>query len=252
MKESSVIFGESIKNSALDRQYVVYGLISAFPTFDSRMFGNYLKEEATYSTPLEEVKTEILFKYQLDDWQFRIVEHNHKIFIALIIADVDINAEAVEDDMKFFGYFKSTDEYAKDKKGRQWRKMQFEPMFQNNEDNLVRSLRWLFHITPERILESIRENGLVPQNRNKRFKFPNRVYFIRPDIDVKKLKEIGESLMSTSLDVDTNENYYILTIDLSKVPTTVDFFLDPNFKYGVFTTGEIPKESICSISKLTY
>lgn len=235
----------------LRRQYVDYRIKSRFPRFDSRLSEVPLDEDIDHSVPLEEVKEELIQKYGLADWQFSIFEGANKIYVAIFIADIKENLSIIEHEMAELGYFKSFDEPL-EVDGMHWLKAQFEPMFQNKENNAVRDMRVVFHITPRYNLDSILVNGLIPRSRNTVYSYPDRIFLVKGTANEKDLYLIGRRLCITNNDERNDGRYCILTVDVSKIDNDVDFFFDPNLEVGLFTDSPIPPEAIISVREVNF
>lgn len=124
----------SLKDSELNEQYIPYRLIHSFCWFSSYLFesesGEYIQPNEGYSVPLSKVKQELTCKYALKDWQFTIHKQLGNVEIAIVIADIDDNAEMVERDMEQMGYFVGRRYQITAKNCTKWLQMQFEPRYQ--------------------------------------------------------------------------------------------------------------------------
>lgn len=226
-----------IPTEELKRKYVDYRLVSRFMPYGSDLMerdDSFIFEATNYSVPLNKVKEELSKKYGLAEWQFNIIEGENHIEIAILIAEIGTNSEIITGDMQEMGYFVGIEKNI-NANGMIWRQMQFEPKYQNQENNLIRSKKILFHITPGYNIPSLRKNGFIPQHKNKIFTYPNRVYFVKGDAKKYEIINLAKQLCSVNTDPKNDGVYFILTILLSKVADSVNFYLDPNYSYGVFT-----------------
>ena len=240
-----------IPKEALKRQNVNLKITKRVFNFDDKYFKENINESATYSVPLVDVKNELKKRYGLEDWQFRIIQGSNQCFISVIFTDNDMNASIIENEMDNFGYFKSY-ETDVDMNGIIWIQMQFEPRFQNNENNLIRNMRILYHITPKYNLENIKNSGLIPSCKNNLLRYPDRIYFANGTDQKQEILILAENLYFYDKDPRNTGEYCILTIDLRMVPNDVDFYLDPNSDIGVFTEQPIPYSSVIGIEKYDF
>lgn len=240
-----------IPEEALKRQNVNLKITKRVFNFDNKYVKENINESATYSVPLDDVKKELKKKYGLEDWQFRIIQGSNQCFISVIFTDNDMNASIIENEMDSFGYFKSH-EMNVDMNGIIWIQMQFEPRFQNNENNLIRNMRFLSHITPKYNFENIKNSGFIPSYKNDFFRYPDRVYFVKGTATKEEILNLAVNLYKWDKDPRNTGEYYILDIDLTMVPNDVDFYLDPNSDIGVFTEQPIPYSSVIGFRKYDF
>jgi len=129
----------------------------------------------------------------------------------------------------------------------------FEPHFSTNISNEIRNkYKILYHATPTIYVDKILKSGLIPRNKNTLFFYPSRVYCMRgnnlSDEQISILKNIQAQRGATTHH-DNNE-YTILSIDVSKLPTTIKFYADPMAPHAIFTHDNIPPQAISTQDKL--
>lgn len=172
--------------------------------------------------------------------------NGEKIFL-IKTGDVDYNQNIIDKDMRLCGYFPSK----VDRKNNQ-RVIQYEPLHQNVVNNKVQEKEYIFHITPTIKVDKILKNGLTPKTCNKRFVYPDRIYFFLEEYYYEEwvyiLKEFyDEELKSFKIGIKKekpyNGTYTVLAIDTEKIKD-IDFFYDPNAENCVYTYDNISPDAI--------
>jgi hypothetical protein len=101
-----------------------------------------------------------------------------------------------------------------------------------------------YHVTPDIYIENIKKEGLTPKSESKVDNHPERIYlYLNPESSYKTLVS---DLWNSSKYKDKIKNYYVLEIDLTKIPEH-KFYGDSQsyFGYlGIYTTQPIPPISI--------
>ena len=106
----------------------------------------------------------------------------------------------------------------------------------------IKQWKEIAHITPEKHLKKILENGFSPRWNNSLFKYPPRVYFFKGDISSDKV--IGMARSMDNANGGKNEQYVFIMVDTSKIPENVRFFVDTTYENGIFTYENIPASAI--------
>ena len=226
----------------IKKQYVNYNFVTlhGFGNPLMKVDGKYVARQPKYGIPIDEAAHIIEETYHLDDWQ--IIKRKHQL--SFVIADIDKNKTFIESDMKYLGYFLSFSEPI-DIQGMHWLKMRFEPMRQSDESERIKQYGLLLHISPTGNTENIMKQGITPQSKNKYFRYPNRVYLFKGDIEYRFLKRFGRSMAKANGLPDSNA-YTIFEVDTEKLPDNVIFYEDPNLDEGVYTEHAIPPSAIIS------
>ena len=87
-------------------------------------------EGTDYLKQITKVKDIITSTFPISEEQFVIVEGNHGLYAALLIAVTDNNIDIIEESMETLGFFRSKptdDKLLVERKKRQWIDMRFEP-----------------------------------------------------------------------------------------------------------------------------
>lgn len=173
-------------------------------------------------------------------------DNGEKIFL-IKTGDVDYNQKIIDNDMALCSYFAS---FVERRNGE--RTIQYEPLHQNFVNDVVQDNEYIFHITPTNKVNKILKIGLTPKTCNKKFVYPDRVYFFLQEryynewVDI--LEEFyNEQLKSYKMGVRKDKPYEgiytVLAIDTEKVKN-VDFSYDPNAEGCVYTYENIPPDAI--------
>jgi len=98
----------------------------------------------------------------------------------------------------------------------------------------------LYHITDEYNIPDIKSKGLLTRNTNKISYHPRRVYLLKDRKDADML------IQNVNFDID---NPIILTIDVSKIKSNLNFYRDINYPKGVFIDKRISPKYIIKYEK---
>lgn len=103
-----------------------------------------------------------------------------------------------------------------------------------------------YHLTPDIHIEEIKRVGLKAKTENKLENHPERIYlFLNPES--KPSKYLGTQIWNSSRDKERIKNYYLLEIDLTKLPGH-KYFSDPASGLaswiGIYTEQSIPPSAI--------
>ena len=173
-------------------------------------------------------------------------DNDEKIFV-IKTGDVDYNQNIIDKDMRLCGYFPS---YVTKDNGT--RTIQYEPLHQNIVNDTVQDEEYIFHITPTNKVKKILKIGLTPKTCNKKFVYPDRVYFFLQERYYEEWVNIIEEFyneqfksykMGIRKDKPYEGSYTVLAIDTEKIKD-IDFSYDPNAEGCVYTYDNIPPEAI--------
>lgn len=130
----------------------------------------------------------------------------------------------------------------------------FEPKYTKDISNEVReNYKYLFHTTSSSHLGKIKRYGLVPKEGDNVFMYPNRVYCLNGDSLNDEQIELIRRIQLSKDEVKNkiNHQFYILTIDISKLPKNTKIYSDPNSVDSIFTYDNIPPSAIIKYEPLT-
>ena len=110
------------------------------------------------------------------------------------------------------------------------------------------NVKYLYHITREHNLKHIKKNGLIPSSKNDQFQYPDRIYFLEKN-DKSDVSAMA-ILLNINRDDDSDTNYILITVDLTKINPYTRFYLDPNTDGTVFTMDNISPQAIVKVDKI--
>lgn len=180
--------------------------------------------------------------FSLDEGQIVIFSDNNIEKMRIIIPQNKMFIERIKKAMDLCGYFCSReDEYPYIDK---WSYLHFEPKNQDDVNDYVRSMKYIYHVTPVKYLNKIRKIGLKPSFKNKFFAYPERTYCFIEKTSPEEIYNLKQQLRQNE------EEYCLLVLDVSRISETVCFYLDPNYKYGIYTKDNIPPTAIIEVYKM--
>lgn len=238
-----------IPKGSAKKQYVNFKLVKRMPTYGDLLFdtskSRRLSESVKGTYDIEQVREEIMRSYALEDWQFVIKEGCNDIKVAIVIPMVDENDKMIKSDIESLGYYESN-RVERIIEGKRYLILQFNPIYPGSIDNIVRTMSCILHLSPKYNLESIKENGFIPQHRNERFSYPDRLHFLRGSVTENEIVNIGQQLCDTNNNPQNNGEYVLFTLSVSKIPKDVDFIGDACYELGICTTDKIPYDAVIS------
>lgn len=230
----------------LKRQYCDYFFYrNGVNSYDELINKASVNEDKGYSVPLNKVRSEIISKYNLREWQFKIIKGKNEVEIAVIIPKFGDNEYYIEKEMDEYGYFKSFQKVF-EKEDMLWCYMRFEPTYQEDVTENVKEIGSLIHITPTSNVQSIKANGFVPKSENDVYNYPERVYFLKGNLNRDRLIKIAKGFRQYKEQFEKQSLYTFITIDTTKITEDVRFFADPNMTDAVYTYSTVPSSTIIS------
>ena len=238
---------ETLKKTCFDfrliPQLTVYGdKLSSLP---------YLNEAYGDIVEPDEVVNKLIKRYHLNSSLINKFESHNRIYVYVIVADIEINAKLISDDMEKMGYFLGVSKPYAIVDGIEFVCLQFEPMCyqQKNETETIKNTYdFLYHWTPTKNVESILQHGLIPSHKNNIFNYPNRTYLIKGNANDEDIKFLGWSISCNN----NEKKYTLLKIDIEKLDDSVNFYLDSNSQIGIYTEDIIPAEYIKIEGNITF
>jgi hypothetical protein len=229
--------------------------LSAFipSTFDSPYNEDgtsLINEEVTTPMPIGELRKR-LKDFGFKRWQITSKIECNKVRIVILYADMAHNTEFLANLMKTFGWIKSTVSVPKPMYGTTIRTMSFDPIAQKPLTKEARQYKYMYHWTPYQKVTSIMSAGLEPRNENLFLSYLPKVHLMKGDITKEDAAKLGWTLFNRNF-LAPNGNYVLLRIGISKVPDNIDFYGDPRFKYGYYTTETIPAPAIDIFGAIQY
>lgn len=205
---------------------------------------NFILEAKERTASPEKVKNELSVRYGIHSWQINIIKSYHDIKVMVCIGDIGQNVDTIVKDMEYFGYFLAHYFYSTDIMGDRWCHLKFEPRYQDANTENITKYNFLYHITPFKNLSLITKEGLKPKSENKVFLYPNRIYVLVGNYGYDEIYSLCNLFQRANSENDGK--YAVLKIDVHKLPNHINFYDDPNSKYGAFIEQSIPSNCIVS------
>jgi hypothetical protein len=200
--------------------------------------------EGTFKTyPPEKVQKYIINMFRLpSDWvNFEESEQGGVYFFWLRVRKSLTLIEQIIKAMNLCGYFCSIKQEDKEP---EFIILQFEPRHQNNANEEVRAMDYIYHVSPSYNLNKILKSGFTPKTKNSLFDYPDRVYFFKQHTTEDELNNLTYHLCCYNKSLGNNNKYVIFIIDVKEIPQNVNFYLDGNYANGIYTTDNIPPSAI--------
>lgn len=244
-----------VPEKELRRQYVDYRLFSntwSIGSIFSSIAEGYTQSNAEKTEDADTVIESLLLKYGFSKkWQItkRILANNIPVIMA--VADIEENFAMVDADMDKAGYFMGFQKIV-NIKDMQWRILQYEPMYEFDQTNILRYYPLAYHWTPVYHLENIKKNGFVPKTENRAYNYPPRVYFLNGAAPRPEIMALGQNLCKANIDGRNDGKYALIYVSTDKIPKEFKFYYDPNMRNAMYTTDIISSDVIDKIEKYQF
>ena len=212
---------------------------------------NVVEEGTDYKAQIISVTNNIIKTFKLSKFNVIIKKGNHGLYAAVLTADIDDNADVIENAMESQGFFRSqpTDaQFLSDKKGRTWIDMRFELKQPDDvTDEIHKKYRFIYHFTPSDFEKNVETGGFGISNNNSMFKYSEpRAYFCEGDITENDKIELLNTLYTQAKVKygNVSNKYTLFKVDLNLIPKNIRFFYDINEPKGVYTTQPVPPSAI--------
>lgn len=203
---------------------------------------NPLMEGYFETYPSEKVEKYLKKRYGKYAYVDRYENDNGVEVFRIGIYNDEDGIKVVDKDMSLCGYFPSM----KDIKG-EMIYMFYEPRHQNKVNELVNDEEYIYHLTPSNKVEKILQNGLCPKTNNKKFNYPDRIYFFlhEPEKDdcLQLMKQFYLEDVKNQNKVAYKGPYTLLRIDTEQIKG-VNFSYDQNAYECIYTYDNISPEAI--------
>ena len=250
-------FLNSLNEKEFKQIWIDYRSLDNSPSYDNplsiEMVSSKLNEGLIKSYPIDKVISYVKAYFQLDDKQIKKLERSNGVEeIIIYVPDIGDNIELIKKAMTLCGYHLGHTISSK-KSDKELIRLQFEPSFQENySEELRKEEKFLYHLTPSYNVRSIQKIGLTPKHKNELFKYPSRIYLLRGSLTDAEIKGIGQQLNKHNSSKGNDGKYTLIVLDLEKIPFDVNFYLDPNFVDGCYTTQNIPPNAIVGIQEYQF
>ena len=186
--------------------------------------------------PFEKMMRYVMEYFNIPRFYMHDYENNGVKCIAIDLPKNEIFQERVDKAMNLCGYFESIRTSIGDLD-----RIHYEPKFEEEEQEIGDIL---YHVTHHSNKDKIKKIGLCPYSKNTLFNYPSRVYFFKEDTPISEIINSAKALNNYAIRDFNDGIYSILKIDIDKLPNNVRFFVDPNYRHGLYTMNNIPPNCI--------
>lgn len=212
--------------------------------------GNVIQEEVSGVMPTGELKEE-LKKLGFQDWQIIYEPVNNGVHIVILYADIAKNSKIITDAMMSCGWMLAKQSEPVTLFNVPISIMEFDPKEQPSINQEVGKYRYLYHLTPVQNVASILTNGIEARNENDGYYYSPKAHLIKGDTTKSEIEKFGWRLFNKNAHISSGE-FALLRINMSKVPTDIDFYGDGRYEFGVFSKETIPPSAIELIGYIDY
>ena len=209
----------------------------------------YLYEGVFATYPIEQVKKFLLAYYHLPDRAVTIEQApNGEKSLIILISNTEENKREIDKSLALCGYFPS---FISNHLGDEFLEITYEKRINDDANALVKKAKHIYHVTPSVHVDNILKNGLCPKSKNKKFEYPDRIYFTIDKLDVRGVRAYAAMLYPhIKQNAYTKENdiygsFALLQINVNDLDLdNYSFYKDPNLDNAVYTIDNIPPDVI--------
>ena len=177
---------------------------------------------------------------------------------AMLVPDIKKNVEIITEFMDENGYYEAKKTIYKDKAGRRWMMLMFDPKRQESiKEMVLKYHKYAYHTSPIYNAESIEKNGILTQYAITPFTSNTpRIYLYLGNTSNSEYVKMMESI-SNKLQLKDNKftgDFVEYEIMLKKLPEDAEYYVDIHGfgKDYIYTETNIPIESIRDTEDKTY
>ncbi len=278
IEELDIFDFDNIPMSELDKAYIDYE-----PLYDTvdwySVDEDYLYEESKNNTTgiqsAIDVVSRAMNQLKMSEFQIKAKKPNGVEYIevkrlmedypdfltmstALLIPDIKKNVEIITEFMDDNGYYEVKKTIYKDRCGRIWILLMFDPKKQESIKEMVMKYhKYAYHTSPIYNAESIEKNGILAKYAKTLFiSNTPRIYLYLGNISnpeyVKMMKSISRNLQRK--DNKFTGDFVEYEVMLKKLPENAEYYVDIHGfgKDFIYTETDIPIESIRDTEDKTY
>lgn len=185
--------------------------------------------------PIEKARQYLISLYDFDESQVELFGNNGVEKLRIILPRRKEMIVKVKKALDLCGYFCSVEDDYPYIEG--WTYLNFEPKNQGDVNVYVRNMKRIYHVTHEKNMKKIMQIGLTPKFRKPLFSYPERIYLFVEDTSPDEIYSLTKQF--SEVKGEEGKHCFIM-IDVAKIPENVNFFLDPNYEFGIYTKENIP------------
>ena len=213
---------------------------------------NFIDEGLIHTYPIVKTINFIKKRFDLPDEYFDTVKENSVECITVKIPDIEKNIQIMTTAMNVCGYYfdKTISKFAEN--GVVWKTIVYSPKIQQSIiDELIKTTKYLYHISPTYNFKKIRKIGFSPRHRNTLFNYPERIYFLIGNVDYNQILNLGFQLFLNNKSQGNDGKYIIYKLDMDKLKN-INFYKDSNYAYGVFTNSNISFDTVIDFKEVDF
>lgn len=278
VKELDIFDFDNIPMSELDKAYIDYE-----PLYDTvdlySLDDDYIYEERKNNTngiqSAVDVVSRAMNQLKILEFQIKVNSPNGIEYIevkrlmedypdfltmstAMLVPDIKKNVEIITEFMDDNGYYGAKKTIYKDKGGRRWMLLMFDPKKQESIKEMVMKYhKYAYHTSPIYNAESIEKNGILAKYAKTPFiSNTPRIYLYLGNTSnpeyVKMMKSISRNLQRK--DNKFTGDFVEYEVMLKKLPENAEYYVDIHGfgKDFIYTETDIPIESIRDTEDKTY
>ena len=261
---------DNIPMSELDKAYIDYE-----PLYDTvdwfSVDEDYVYEERKNNTTgiqsAIDVVSRAMNQLKMSEFQIKVKSPNSVEYIevkrlkedypdfltmstAMLVPDIKKNVEIITEFMDDNGYYEAKKTIYKDRDGRIWILLVFDPKKQESiKEMVLKYHKYAYHTSPIYNAESIEINGILAKYANTPFiSNTKRIYLYLGNTSNQKYVDMMKSISKKLQSKDNNftGDFVEYEIVLQKLPDNIEFYVDIH-GYGkdyIYTESEIPLSAI--------
>ena len=278
IEELDIFDFDNIPMSELDKAYIdyepLYDTVDWFSVDEDYIYEERKKNTTGIQSAVDVVNC-AMNQLKMYEFQIKIKSPNGVEFIEverlmedypdyltmemiMLIPDIKKNVEIITDFMDENGYYEAKKAIHKDKGGRRWMTLMFDPKKQESiKDMVLKYHKYAYHTSPIYNAESIEKNGILAKYAKSPFiSNTKRIYLYLGNTSnpeyVKMMKSISGNLQRK--DNKFTGDFVEYEIMLKKLPENAEYYVDIHGfgKDYIYTETDIPIESIRDSEDKTY
>ena len=278
IEELDIFDFDNIPMSELDKAYIdyepLYDTVDWFSVDEDYIYEERKKNTTGIQSAVDVVNCAIN-QLKMSEFQIKVKSPNGVEFIEverlmedypdyltmemiMLIPVIKKNVEIITEFMDENGYYEAKKAIRKDKGGRKWMTVMFDPKKQESiKDMVLKYHKYAYHTSPIYNAESIEKNGILAKYAKSPFiSNTKRIYLYLGNTSNQKYVDMMKSI-SRKLQSKDNKftgDFVEYEIMLKKLPENAEFYVDIHGfgKDYIYTESDIPIESIRDSEDKTY
>lgn len=176
----------------------------------------------------------------IENIHYKILPSYWKCPIALTVPKIERNINLIKTYMESVGYVMAASITRDRNTENEWIDIIFNPKYQESIREMLNDAdAVIVHYSPSIFDEDIEENGIVPRDGTRIYKYKKRAFYLYKDdgynqrLFNKMMKSITEQKMRTLPEWNGEYTSYFIYVD--SLPDDIQFYYDPNAPHCVYT-----------------